>query len=469
MMHAVFSSLTDLDVIILFAYLAVVIWNGIRASRHVNKIEDFATGGKSYSSLIVFATLSASFIGGGFTSGLAEKTFTFGLVYVAGLWGFSLKELLIARFIAPQMTRFKAAHSVGDIMGQLYGEKAKVFTGFASFFVCAGIIGAQFTALGYMANILLGIDFVTSTIIGALIIMAYTGLGGMRAVVANDTLHFCVLIVALPLVLVFGIDCLGGLGNFAQSLQTNFAVNISWHTIFLVFLSFFFGETLVPPYVQRLLIGKDIQSTVRGNWWSGLLSIPFFLMVGCIGVVALVLNPGLNPNLALPFVVLETMPIGLKGLAVSGMIAVIMSSADSFLNAASVAVSHDILHPLFGSRIKNNKLIISRITTYIIALAGLIFSLQLESSLDILLQSYVFWTPIVIVPFVAGVLKIQRPPSTFWLSASVGVLVVTILQLLRTGHNEFFEVSVWGVLANMIVFFGVRKPLKLPFDLVRAG
>lgn len=468
-MNAIFSSLAGLDIIILFAYLCVVIWNGIRASRHVNKIEDFATGGKSYSSLIVFATLSASFIGGGFTSGLAEKTFTFGLIYVAGLWGFSLKELLIAKFIAPQMTRFRAAHSVGDIMGQLYGERAKIFTGFASFLVCSGIIGAQFTALGYMANILLGIDFVTSTIIGAFIIMAYTGLGGMRAVVSNDTLHFCVLMIALPLVLIFGISHLGGLGTFTQSIQANFAVNISWPTIFLVFLSFFFGETLVPPYVQRLLIGKDIQSTVKGNWWSGLLSIPFFLMIGCIGTVALTLKPGLNPNLALPFVVLQTMPIGLKGLAIAGMIAVIMSSADSFLNAASVAVSHDILHPLFGIKIENHKLIISRITTYIIALAGLVFSLQLESSLDILLQSYVFWTPIVIIPFVAGVLKIQRPASTFWLSAFVGVLTVAGLQLLRTGHNEFFEVSVWGVVANMIVFFALKKPLKLPFVTVRIG
>lgn len=448
--------------IVLFGYLSIVVWNGIRASRYVNKIEDFATGGKSYSSLIVFATLSASFIGGGFTSGLAEKTFTFGLIYVAGLWGFSLKELLIAKFIAPQMARFRTAHSVGDIMGELYGEKAKIFTGFASFLVCSGIIGAQFTALGYMANILLGIDFVTSTIVGALIIMMYTGLGGMRAVVANDTLHFCVLMVSLPLVLILSIYHLGG-DAFNESIQTNFAVSISWPTIGLVFLSFFFGETLVPPYVQRLLIGKDIQSTVKGNWWSGVLSIPFFLMIGCIGIVALTINPNLNPNLALPFVVLETMPIGLKGLAIAGMIAVIMSSADSFLNAASVAVSHDILHPLLGAKIEHDKLIISRVTTYLIAFAGLIFSLQLESSLDILLQSYVFWTPIIIVPFVAGVLKVHRPISTFWLSAFSGVITVVILQILRTGHNEFFEVSVWGVLANMIVFFGLKKPFKSPF------
>jgi SSS family solute:Na+ symporter len=459
----IFPVIDIFDLIIILGYLGLVIANGIYASKRVHNIEDFATGGKSYSSFIVFATLSASFIGGGFTSGLAEKTFIFGLIYVIGLWGFSLKELLIAKFIAPQMGKFKTAQSVGDIMGQLYGEKAKIFTGIASFLVCSGIIGAQFTALGYMTNILLGMDFTLSTIIGACIIMTYTGWGGMRAVVSNDTLHFSVLIVTLPLVLIMGILHIGGFNVFTNTVVKTFSFNISWSTLFLVFLSFFFGETLVPPYVQRLLIGKDIESTVKGNWWSGLLSIPFFLMIGCIGVVALALNSTLNPNLALPFVILETMPIGLKGLAVAGIIAVIMSSADSFLNAASVAVSHDILDPLFGNKLHYKKLKISRITTYVIGLAGLIFSLQLESSLDILLQSYVFWTPIIIVPFVAGILNIVRPASTFWISSFVGVITVCILQFLRVGHNEFFEVSVWGVLMNMVTFFSVKKPLKLPF------
>lgn len=149
----IFPVIDIFDLIIILGYLGLVIANGIYASKRVHNIEDFATGGKSYSSFIVFATLSASFIGG----------------------GFSLKELLITKFIAPQMGKFKTAQSVGDIMGQLYGEKAKIFTGIASFLVCSGIIGAQFTALGYMTNILLGMDFTLSTIIGACIIMTYTG------------------------------------------------------------------------------------------------------------------------------------------------------------------------------------------------------------------------------------------------------------------------------------------------------
>ncbi len=455
------------DIAIFLIYIGAVVFNGIRASKHVNKIEDFATGGKSYSSIMVFATLSAAFLGGGFTAGLAEKTYIFGLAYVVGLWGFSLKELLIAKYIAPKMEKFHKACSVGDIMGELYGSNAKIFAGVASFLVCSGIIGAQFTALGNFAHILLGVNHASAIVIGSVIIMAYTGLGGMRAVVSNDSLHFCVMMIALPVVLALGITHIGGIENFGNVVSENCIKEISWSVVSLIFLSFFFGETLVPPYVQRLLIGKDNKSTIKGNWWSGILSIPFFLMMGCIGLVAFTLKPDLTASAALPYVILKTMPIGLKGLAIAGMIAIVMSSADSFLNAAAVAVSHDVIHPLLGDKIAHKKLAVSRIATYAIALAGVAFSLHFTSSIDLLLQSYIFWTPIIIVPFVAGVMGIERPASSFWLSAIAGVITVTTLQALNTGHSQFFEVSIWGVLANAIVFFGLKNPVPLPIAIIK--
>lgn len=247
----------------------------------------------------IAATLASSFIGGGFTTGLAEKVYCLGLIYVVGLWGFSFKEILVAKYIAPKMVNFPNAYSVGDIMGQLYGKRAKVFTGISAFLVCAGILGAQLIAFGHICNVLLGISSQLGAFICALIVMAYAGSGGMRAVVANDTLHFCVLMVSLPLVFFFGVKTIGGVEKLYFYSSVHFSNNIPYSSIALVFLSFFFGETLVPPYVQRLLIGKTIKHTVRGNMASGLISIPFFLMIGLIGIIAVVMNADLNPNLAL--------------------------------------------------------------------------------------------------------------------------------------------------------------------------
>ena len=134
-----------LDIAIMCAYFLLILGVGLWASKSVNSFDDFSTGNRSYSAAIIFATLSSSFIGGGFTTGLAEKVFTMGLVFVVALWGFSAKEILVATVIAPRMTPFKNAISVGDIMGQLYGRSAKILTGFASGIVCAGIARQEST------------------------------------------------------------------------------------------------------------------------------------------------------------------------------------------------------------------------------------------------------------------------------------------------------------------------------------
>ena len=93
--------------------------------------------------------------------------------------------------------------------------------------------------------------------------------------------------VSLPLVFFFGVQTIGGFEKLYFYSTVNFSNNVPYSSIALVFLSFFFGETLVPPYVQRLLIGKTIKHTIRGNMASGIISIPFFLMIGLIGAIAL--------------------------------------------------------------------------------------------------------------------------------------------------------------------------------------
>ncbi len=449
-------NLSNLDIAILVIYAAAIFYIGWRSAKKVKTIEDFATGGKSYSSFFVMATLAASFTGGGFTTGLAEKVYTFGIIYVIGIWGFCLKEILIAKYVAPQMVKFPNATSVGDIMGQLYGDKAKILTGAASFLVCAGILGAQFVAFGNVCNVLLGISPKIGSIACALILLVYTGKSGMRGVVANDTMHLTVMMVSLPLVFYFGVQTIGGFDQLYAQCNMNFCKDISYGSVALLFLSFFFAETLVPPYTQRLLIGKTVKDTVRGNMASGIFAFPFFLMIGCIGLMAAVINPNLSPRLALPYMVLEVMPIGLKGLAIAGMMAIVLSAADSFINAASVALTNDMFSSVLKRFGEAQKLVISKYSTYLVACTALLFTISLEGALDVLMEAYMFWTPIIIVPFVAGVMGIQRPKKAFFYSAASGVLTVTVIRLLSLKHSAYFEVSIWGIIANFIVFFAYR-------------
>jgi len=146
-----------IDQIIVGVYLFCVLLLGLWTGRGVKNIQQYSVVNRSYSSWIVFATLSASFIGGGFSIGTAEKVNLFGIVYIFALFGFSLKEILVAKIIAPQMGKFPKAISVGDIMETNYGKIGKVITGVFAVTVCSGIVGAQVGGIGYIFNVFLGI------------------------------------------------------------------------------------------------------------------------------------------------------------------------------------------------------------------------------------------------------------------------------------------------------------------------
>jgi SSS family solute:Na+ symporter len=453
------------DQIIILVYLSFVLGLGLWAGRKVRSLEDYAVADRNYSALVIAMTLSASFIGGGFTMGNAEKVFTLGIINIAVLWGFSLKEILVAKFIGPRMGRFPNAISVGDVMEIDYGRIGKVVTGIFSVLLCAGILGAQVGGMGYLFNLFLGLPVPMGILLGMSIVILYDTLGGMRSVVATDVLQFCVLAVGIPLALFLGIGQVGGLEALASRVPADrFQLfgQITPVRVLSLFLTFLLGETLVPPYVRRLFISRHPRATCQGTLWSGLFSIPFFAVVGGIGLVALALNPQLNPNLALPYVVETVLPVGLRGLVVAGIIAVVMSSADSFLNSASVAFVNDIVNPLRRRPLSPRRgLLCARLATFVTGSISVLFAIRIKSLLDILIYAYNFWSPIILVPLAASLLGWRASRTAFCAGAAAGLAgVFTWNNLLGTPGG--FDGLLVGVFCNLFAFWLTNRLARQP-------
>ncbi|MFN2267379.1 MAG: sodium:solute symporter [Desulfonatronovibrio sp.] len=441
---------------IIFIYLLTVLIVGMLAGRGIKNISQYAVAGKSYGSMVIFATLSASFIGGGFSMGNAEKVFLVGIVNILALWGFSLKEILVACYIAPRMDKYRDAISVGDIMDAHYGKTARVFTGVFGFILCAGILGAQIGAIGYIINIFLGIERLWGIMIGCGIVITYATVGGMKAVVWTDIVQFVILAVGLPLTLYFGIQSAGGIDHIINTVPADHLTislePVAIVALFSLFLTFVFGETLVPPYFQRLLIGRSAKHVVKGTLYSGLFSIPFFAVTGLIGLVALVLSPELNPNLALPYVVQQALPPFVKGIVIAAVISIIMSSADSFLNAAAICFSNDIVKPLKQKPLSDrSEVLMARSITLVVGIMAVVFAVSIESILDILIYSYNFWAPIILVPLVMAVTQRKVSKTKFMSGAVAGIAVLLVWNY---GLNSPWGIHgiVMGVLANLITF-----------------
>ena len=450
-----------LDYAIITVYLLAILLVGLWSGKGMKTLADFSVSNRSYGSMVIFATLSASFIGGGFSIGNAEKVFRFGIVNIVVLWGFSLKEILVAKFIAPRTGNFTGVISVGDLMDRGYGKFGRIVSGFFSVFLCAGIVGAQVGAMGIIFNVFLDIQPIWGILIGCGIVITYSTIGGMRAVVLTDVVQFCVLAIGLPAALVFGIVKLGGFSAIkAAAPAGHFSIPAEGMTIcaFLsLFLTFLLGETLVPPYVQRLFMAKDAGHTARGTMLSGIFSIPFFAITGAIGLVALTLDPELDPNMAMPYVVSTVLPIGIRGIVIAGIISIVMSSADSFLNGAATCCINDVVKPLRRNPMsERSELLLAKLTNCLVGILAVVFAIKIPSILDILIYAYNFWAPIIVVPLAAVLLGVRVTRAGFLagtLAGAVGTLAWNYLLKTPAG----IEGLAIGVFCNLFFFILANK------------
>lgn len=443
-----------IDVSVISIYLLATFGVGLWSSRGVNSLSHFSVGTRNYGSWVIFATLSASFIGGGFTTGNAQKVFSVGIAGFMVLWGFSLKELFVARWLAPRMDQFDDAISVGDILQKSYGLPGKILSGLFGLVVCAGVIGASVGAMGYIFNVFLGLPHILGIFIGCGMVIIYSAVGGIRAVIYTDIIQFGVLLVGIPLTFFIGLTHIGGLEAVRQALPAGHLSplgNLSALSFVSLFLTFLVGETLVPPYVQRLLIGETAEHTTRGTYWSGLLSIPFFAIAGGIGLVAYVLDPDLNPNMAIPYVVRTVLPVGIKGVVTAGMISVVMSSADSFLNSAAVGFVHDVVEPLMPRIHERRRLVLAKAVTVLVGILAMVFALCIQGILDTLVYAYNFWAPVLLVPLAGTLLGCRLPVWTLYVGVASGAGSLLAWNSLSPWAEQVDGLIV-GVLCHLAVY-----------------
>ena len=440
---------------IVFGYLALLIIVGLRGGSRVRRVSDFTASGKRCGTFVVFATLSASFIGGGYSSGNAAAAYESGIGTALALFGFGIGMILIGKFLVPGIVRFPNASTVGGIIGIAYGDRARRLTGVFAFLCCAGVVGAQMESIGLVFRSLLGVSKTVGILLGCSVVLLYTTFGGMESVLTADLIQFCLLAVGMPLLLLIAIAAGGGPSAVFASVPSELLDPLNGTTL-PAFLSLFFsmmcGEALAPPYMQRLLIGKNARATARGTICSGLFSLPFFLVTAAIGLTARGLGFDGDAASVMPDLILRILPVGLRGILMAAMTSIILSAADGFLNGAAVSLVCDTILPAHPRWNDKTGLRCLRLVNFITGAAAVTVALSVPNVFSLLLLAYSFWAPAILVPLAAALRGIKADGRTFLLAVATGVAVCLIWNHLL-GQPLGIDGSPIGTLANALVFF----------------
>ncbi|MBP3381992.1 MAG: sodium:solute symporter family protein [Clostridia bacterium] len=450
-----------MDIWIVVLYIAVLLGIGLFGGREVKTADGFTATDKTYGAPIIFMSMAASFIGGGFSAGNAAAAFENGIGMTVALLGFSTATILTGMFLTSGIARFRGAWSVGDIMAQSYGRRAGILTGFFSFLTSAGVVGAQVEGMGGILHTLLGIPPTVGVLIGVAVVLIYSTVGGLRSVIAADVVQFALLAIGMPLLLTCAVTKAGGVGTVIAATPTalfNPLNERSVLSLFSLIATFACGELLAPPYTQRLLIGKNLKAAARGTVAGGIFSIPFFFITFFIGLAARTLRVTAIPADAMPALINTILPVGIRGIVMASLVSMLLSAADGFLNGAAVGLIHDTLRPLHIVS-ADKELTALRLTNALTGVAATAAALLLPDIFVILKLAYTFWCPLIVPPLIYALRGNPTHPRAFRTGLAGGLLTVMLWDVLL-GAPFGVAGAPLGFAVNFLLLSAVTKRIE---------
>jgi SSS family solute:Na+ symporter len=444
----------NIDLFIITAYLIISVALGLFSTKKTHTSREYIIGSKDFPTFFLFATITATCIGGGSTVSHAAEVVKIGILITLANMGQICDKLITANILVPKMERFLNKLTVGEILEDYYGKPARVITGICGALFSTAVLAAQIKALSFLIGYFLPVSNTVATISSCAVFIFYSAIGGIRAVTITDVLQFVALAITIPMVLNVGFYKVGGVGGLLEKIPPNhiniFADLNLLAKYSLVFL-FFSVPCFDPAIMQRVLMGKDIHQIRTAFNLSAAFDLPFYLIAGIIGLVAVALAPDIAPNRAFLYLVDNILPVGIKGFAITGMLAVVMSTADSYLNVTSAYIVHDIVRP-FKRLSDDQELSLMKWATIFIGIFAVSLALAFESIYELVMFSYNFWAPIVVVPLIVTILGYNCGKLPFYTGAIAGMTNFILWEIYGLPGKLGIDSIVPNMLVNLIVF-----------------
>ncbi|HWO58280.1 MAG TPA: sodium:solute symporter family protein [bacterium] len=306
---------------------------------------DYLIGGRTLTLPAFVASLVSTWYGG--ILGVGEYSYLYGVSnwLVFGL-PYYLWALVFALFLARKARRTHFI-SLPDHLGQAYGRGPGLL-GAAVVFIMT-VPAAYVLMLGDFGRLLLGWPLWAGAAVGAGLSIMYLFIGGFRSAIRADLLQFVCMFGGFALILPFAIGEYGGWSflkaNLPAAHLTASGGNSWWYIISWYFIA---TATLVEPaFYQRCYAARNETTATRGIYWSIGFWILFDFMTTTTGLYVRAALPMLeNPTMSYPALAAQVLPPGVLGLFFVGLIATVISTVDSYMFLAAVALGRDVMSRL---------------------------------------------------------------------------------------------------------------------------
>jgi sodium/proline symporter len=393
----------------LFIYLVLILVVGAYTWRLNRTKEDFIIGGRRLGPWVIALSertaaesswLLLGLSGAVYWLGKGELWTVFGCV--AGIF---LSWILIARKLREE-SEACGAITLPEYLYQRAGAQhnlVRVISMLIIVFFFSFYVGAQFIGAGKVLNATFGFPQFWGMLIGAVVIIGYTTMGGFLAVCWTDVVQgvlMLITLVLLPLLGFFliwdkGLD-VGAALEMTRDTASWVGGETSWAAAALVIggLSWGLGYMGQPHLVTKFMAIRSPDDIRRGRQiayvWT-VLAYGGAVFVGIVGIV-LIHNGVLSDSLLLdgegvvdkerilPVLTNYLFPAWMAGILISGAVAAMMSTADSQLLVATSTVVEDFYSQTLGRRPSQKAMVmLSRLVTVGVGILGFLLALGTQN------------------------------------------------------------------------------------------
>ncbi|MFK7731099.1 MAG: sodium:solute symporter [Pseudomonadales bacterium] len=455
--------MSPVDITIIVSYFLLMLALGWYASRQQQSVEDYYVAGGRLGRFSIACVWFASWIGGAAVVGVADKAYELG---ISGVWyvaAMAIGCLAFGLFFAARVKRLGTQHNLltyPDLIELRYDSRTRIVATVTTVLAFIAYAAGQLAAAAGILHTLLGIDYGTALLLSGTVIVLYTATGGYLAITYTDWVQVILLFVGIVLIGVPIAISQGGdwtamnntlpashfeLGNWGWGAIAALVVSLS--------LSFF---TAMDSYT-RMFAAKDERTAKQGTLLTVALLLPIAIGATWLGMAAATLFPGLENNSdVLTTFIVQTFPIGLKGLVLVGLLAALMSTADICILTASANLTRDVYQRYINPEVKPDRLLrISMLTSLAVGVLAALMAWQLQDVVSILLLGFTINSAALFIPSLAMVYFSKwNSNAAFW-SISLSLLVVVIWSIATRfdgfplGHID----ALWpGLMVSFVVF-----------------
>lgn len=392
-------------------YLLMMIIVGAVCAKKNTTSEDYFLGGRKLGAFVAALSAQASDMSGWLLMGLPGSVYALGTgqswIAIGLFIGTVCNWLLISRRLRRYTIRANNSLTLPMYFENRFKDQKKILLFISSVTIIVFFLVYTASALaagGKLFNSVFGIDYKIALTIGAVVILAYTFMGGFFAVCATDFIQGTLMLIALLAVPLIALGIIGS-GNMSAALSQTGVDSATFLNIMkngstgefsvvdiISQLAWGLGYCGMPHILVRFMAVKDEKELKKSKGiaivWVAL-SLFFACLIGIVGRAYLyptVLADGGEEKVFIEMIIkIFTENINIPiigGIFLCGILAAIMSTADSQLLVSASSVAEDIYLGVFKKKADDKKVLaISRVTVLVIAVLAYLIALDPNNSI----------------------------------------------------------------------------------------